>query len=904
MEKNTSNRNLKIFSVTAIAASMLTLSGLYFGLGTQVDSPTEKPKGNINGLRVNTVVPAIQVEHKSDVVSDRIALALSQKIAKRLENLETRDEEMKNLSIAAGSKLSYIPSPLPDVHVFKVDALADGSIGTQTDRRKLMSFVVGNLLKFKGVLQAEEDMLMFHTFTPADPEFTEQWHLQSAVNFAGAISAPVAWDKSTGSGIVIGVVDTGITDHPDLDTNVLPGYDFITSSARAGDGDGWDNDAHDLGDFVTSSEAADSTSPFFGCPVSNSSWHGTHVAGIISAQANNNQGISGVAPNAKILPVRVLGKCGGYATDIAAGIYWASGSKTLPLAPTNPNPAQIINLSLGAKGNCPFFYSGAIVLAKRAGSTVVIAAGNNNMDVSQFAPANCGGVVVVGAVGQAGSRSYYSNFGAKISVSSPGGDSHADGADKTILSTINTGETTTGTPAYGRYQGTSMAAPVVSGVLALTMAARPGLSSANAAEILISESAAFPPGAACASGGCGKGIVSASGSVGIASELGADLAVDQIKLTDYSLIPQIPTSLTFQLSNIGNISAAGDITIKSYISSSNILDDTAMLLSETTQNININAGKYTNIKLLNIPIPVVGNGDYYIHASVVPVSVLVKANTTANDSKTSSVVSLATPSITVIKKMQTDQAPTTALFGISIEPATHLRRVMRSDIKKLWFFNETAAKDGIVTKVNFATEGEYSIKATISHPGGFTASATNQTTITTPTPYSINIVSRASNSFMRAPLSVSSSLSTTGGHPLDKPIKIEWSLDESPLLAKNFITVSNLAQGAHSLKAVMTSKYGVITTTEQLLTVVANQPPVCNMNSRDYPDRKYVIFTALCTDSDGKIKKYVWSINGVKVPSWNSIYKVTYTNNNPIIASVDVTDDSNDTTSANINFTH
>src|SRR5690606_31257016 len=148
-----------------------------------------------------------------------------------------------------------------------------------------------------------------------------------------------------GNGVVVAVLDTGITRHGDLDANVLPGYDFISDAGKANDGDGRDNDPSDPGDWVTLNQ----------CPggnrAENSSWHGTHVAGTIAAVTNNAKGVAGTAFGARILPVRVLGTCGGYDSDIADAIVWAAGGSVSGV-PTNANPAEVINLSLGGGGAC------------------------------------------------------------------------------------------------------------------------------------------------------------------------------------------------------------------------------------------------------------------------------------------------------------------------------------------------------------------------------------------------------------------------------------------------------------------------------------------------------------------------------------------------------------------------
>ncbi|RRU09039.1 S8 family peptidase [Stenotrophomonas sp. 278] len=338
----------------------------------------------------------------------------------------------------------------------------------------------------------EVDQLMRHTLTPNDPRLSEQWGFGTS---AASINVRPAWDKSTGTGVVVAVIDTGITNHPDLNANILPGYDFISDAAMARDGGGRDNNPNDEGDWYAANECG------VGYPASNSSWHGTHVAGTIAAVTNNAVGVAGTAYNAKIVPVRVLGKCGGYTSDIADAIVWASGG-TVSGVPANANPAEVINMSLGGSGSCSTTYQNAINGAVSRGTTVVVAAGNSNTNVSSAVPANCPNVIAVAATTSAGARASFSNYGTGIDISAPGAS---------ILSTLNTGTTVPGSASYASYNGTSMAAPHVAGVVALMQAAATtALTPAQVESIL--KSTARPLPGAC-SGGCGAGIANADAAV-------------------------------------------------------------------------------------------------------------------------------------------------------------------------------------------------------------------------------------------------------------------------------------------------------------------------------------------------------------------------------------------------------
>jgi serine protease len=329
------------------------------------------------------------------------------------------------------------------------------------------------------------DALMHPLFTPNDTQYASgQWDFFEAT---GGMNLPLAWDKSTGSGVVVAVIDTGYVDHTDLNANILQGYDFISDASIAADGNGRDSDAHDPGDASGGQ---------------NSSWHGTHVAGTVAAVTNNAKGVAGVAFNAKVVPARVLGKGGGFTSDIVDAITWASGGAVSGV-PTNANPAEVINMSLGGTGACDSASQNAINGAVGRGTVVVVAAGNDNVNVSNANPANCNNVVAVAATDRNGARASFSNFGAGIDVSAPG---------VSILSTRNAGTTTPGAENYSLLSGTSMSSPHVAGLAALIMAA----AAKTPAEVeSILKSTARPLPGAC-SGGCGAGIVDSLAAVNAA----------------------------------------------------------------------------------------------------------------------------------------------------------------------------------------------------------------------------------------------------------------------------------------------------------------------------------------------------------------------------------------------------
>ncbi|MGB9107642.1 MAG: S8 family peptidase, partial [Telluria sp.] len=357
---------------------------------------------------------------------------------------------------------------------------------------------------------AEPDRIMKPMFTPNDPMFSQQWDY---TDVTGGMRLPAAWDKSTGTGIRVAVIDTGYRPHVDLQGQILAGYDFIADTTISNDGTGRDSDASDPGDWTAAGQCGT------GEPASNSSWHGTHVAGTIAALTNNGIGVAGVAYGAKVVPVRVLGQCGGYTSDIADGIVWASGG-TVSGVTNIAARAQVINMSLGGGGACDTTTQTAINGARSRGTVVVVAAGNEAQNASNSSPANCSGVIAVAATNKSGGRASYSNYGTIVAVAAPGGDTGA-----AILSTLNAGTKAPGADSYAGYMGTSMATPHVAGVVALMLAKNPALTPDDVAARLKSSARAFP--ASCS--GCGAGIVDASAAVDAAVGTGGGTTVSEVE---------------------------------------------------------------------------------------------------------------------------------------------------------------------------------------------------------------------------------------------------------------------------------------------------------------------------------------------------------------------------------------
>jgi len=334
-----------------------------------------------------------------------------------------------------------------------------------------------------GVAYAGYDQRRFpHAVTPNDPDFpyisgvSGQWYLQSVQ--PAAIHGDEAWSISKGSkGVVVADLDTGIRyDHPDLlrataGGKLLPGYDFVSDISTANDGNGRDSDASDPGDWISASDITHD--PFkTNCPVGDSSWHGTRTAGILAALTDNTIGIAGANWNAYILPVRVLGKCGGFDSDIIAGMQWAAGI-AVPGAPVNPYPARIINMSLGGTGPCGP-YASVIAQLTALGVTVVVSAGNDGDAVST--PANCPGVVAVAGLRHIGTKVGFSNLGPEIALSAPGGNCVTTTGGPCLFSidtTVNSGTTGPGANTYtdqiNANVGTSFSAPLAAGVASLML---------------------------------------------------------------------------------------------------------------------------------------------------------------------------------------------------------------------------------------------------------------------------------------------------------------------------------------------------------------------------------------------------------------------------------------------------
>ncbi len=353
-------------------------------------------------------------------------------------------------------------------------------------RRKTISAVVPN-----DPLFADNQA----TTTPA----AGQWYLRAPdATLVSAVNALGAWAITEGAAsLTVAVLDTGVRyDHPDLAGKLWPGYDFVSRTTTAADGGGRDADANDPGDWSTETDT---------CGASNSSWHGTQVAGLIGAATDNGIGMAGVGRNVMVLPVRVLGRCGGFDDDIIAGMRWAAGlantaacGASSPTSATcNPHPARVLNLSLGSSGTCSNSYRDAMAELTAAGVVVVVASGNDaGRAVNE--PANCPGALAVAGVRHAGTKVGYSNMGPQVAIAAPAGNcvNLAGPCLYPLIATLNAGTTTPGASVYSDSfdpsLGTSFATPMVAGAVGLMLSVNPALTSAQVKAMLQASARSFP----------------------------------------------------------------------------------------------------------------------------------------------------------------------------------------------------------------------------------------------------------------------------------------------------------------------------------------------------------------------------------------------------------------------------
>jgi serine protease len=489
-------RQCALISHAVLVSLILQLAFSVYGFAQEA---TPQSKAGLQATSSGQIVAPVEVDHL--IITPHVI-----KGKKLSEQLERRNDS--HLSSIAATSLR-IERPLSGKsHLLKLDR------AVSIEEARALSAKLSTNTEVESV---EPDVRMqAHAFTPNDPGYSGvpgQWHFMAPIGSnAGGADLPPAWDITLGNGTVdVAVLDTGYRPHSDLQA-VLPGYDFVSSVAMANDGNGRDADASDPGDAVVANECGK------GSAAARSSWHGTHVMGIIAALMNNGLYGTGVAPNVRIVPVRVLGKCGGYTSDIIDGMRWAAGL-TVPGAPKNAYPARIINVSLGIAGTCSRAFQAAINDVNAVGAIVVVSNGNGGFN-SVNQPANCAGTLAVTAHSIDGDSAAYANLGVQTLISAPGGGCgtlsphcveiySSNGLG--IYSLGNSGASRPASDSYSIKYGTSMAAPHVAGAIALMLSLNPTLSRDEVVSLLRASARAFPSGSACLlranSGMCGAGIL-------------------------------------------------------------------------------------------------------------------------------------------------------------------------------------------------------------------------------------------------------------------------------------------------------------------------------------------------------------------------------------------------------------
>jgi len=399
-------------------------------------------------------------------------------------------QRASKLTSSAGVAFQHKRSAWGKTEVYKLDRMMEkGELQTVLDR----------LSADPDVEYAIADKRRFAQALPSDPMFADQWYLGSDPTQVAATRTDKAWDVTMGSNTtVVAVLDTGVRpEHPDLTGKLLPGYDFIAEPIIANDGDGRDANPWDAGDWV---QTSDRTGILANCDTGPSSWHGTRVSSLIAAATNEGMGMAGAGWNTMILPVRVLGKCGGRDSDIADAIAWAAGLSVQGV-PDNPTPAKIINLSLGGDGACSALYQNVVNAVTARGVLVVASVGNEGVAVGT--PANCNNVLGVSGLRHAGTKVGYSSLGAGADIGAPAGNCVNTTVTPdtpcvySILAAIDSGTTVPVGPTYTDKVnrpnfGTSFSAPLVSGAVALLNAVNPRLSPAQYSAVVMGTANPFP----------------------------------------------------------------------------------------------------------------------------------------------------------------------------------------------------------------------------------------------------------------------------------------------------------------------------------------------------------------------------------------------------------------------------
>jgi serine protease len=583
------------------------------------------------------------------------------------------------------------------VGIGHIRTLAVGADVIRTDRkltRQAAEALMRRIAAMPGVAYIEVDKRNRPVMTPNDPGYAQQWGYNDS---DAGIRANEAWDLTNGAGSVVAVLDTGITNHSDLNANVLPGYDFIADTFVSRDGNGRDSDPSDPGDWNNATEC--DQLPDYDVDAANSSWHGTHVAGTVAAVTNNSKGGAGTAHGAKIVPVRVLGRCGGYDSDIADAMVWASGG-TVSGVPANANPAEVVNLSLGGGGPCGATTQAAIDGGVGRGTTFVIAAGNDSINVSNASPANCNNVIAVASTTSTGARSSFSNYGALIDIAAPG---------STIYSTLNTGTTSPVAETYANYSGTSMATPHVAGVVALMQAyATTPKTPAQIEALLKSTARAFP---VTPSQTIGAGIANAKGAVDAVNALPPNTVLEN-GVAKTNLGASAGTSLNYTMvvpagaTNLKFVTAGGtgdaDMYVKFGSAPTDSVYDCRPYVGGNAETCNITTAQA---------------GTYYVRLKAYSAfsGVSLTGSYTAGPSNTAPTANFS--------------SSTSGLTATFTDTSTDAQNNITS---RSWNFGDGSTSTATNPSRTYAAAGTYTVTLTVTDAGGLTSTKSSSVTVTAP----------------------------------------------------------------------------------------------------------------------------------------------------------------------------
>lgn len=481
------------------AVSLVALSALWAPSQAELAAPRPAP------LAADARTGRVIVKFRTDaplaqarILSAAGAPVSADQVTQRLQARATGLGHRHGLALRSGRAIDG------RTQVMLADGIASTALAARLSQDPEVEYAVVDARHRR--LRIPNDPLYVPSSVPNNGPAVGQWYLKppqagtltTGNEIVSSIDAQGAWDLTIGhSSVIVAVLDTGVRrNHPDLAGKLLPGFDMISDPLLANDGDGRDSDPSDPGDWVSASDVA--TPDFEDCEIADSSWHGTQTAGLVGAATDNAAGMAGAGWGVRVLPMRVLGKCFGYESDITAAMRWAAGLD-VPGTPANPHPAKVLNLSLGRPGACDGSYPDAIA-AVRARGVVVVASAGNSTGHAVNVPANCSGVIGVAAVRHIGTKVGFSDVGPQLTIAAPGGNCVNIGVGQPCLFPIlTTGDSGTTTPGSALYTdgfnisvGTSFSAPLVSATVALMLTANRTLTPDQVKAALQSTARPFP----------------------------------------------------------------------------------------------------------------------------------------------------------------------------------------------------------------------------------------------------------------------------------------------------------------------------------------------------------------------------------------------------------------------------